>query len=114
MNVHLGATLREAREHEGIEQRDLADLLGVGESTISKVENGHRTLSATEFLTLGLIFHTWFDMETHDLVGELTADLAARLREYLDKTDFRPVEFHKRDWLTNLLTQLDRGIGEDA
>lgn len=114
MNDHLGAALQEARAFRGLEQHELAALLGVSVSTISKVEHGSRTLSAAEFLTLGLIFPDWFEMQASDLFTDLKADLAARLREFLDGKTFKPTEFQKRDWLRERLAKLDDGVAEIA
>lgn len=107
MNEHLGAALRGARTFHNLEQHELAELLGVSVSTISKVETGARTLNAAEFLTLGLIFPNWFEMQASDLFLDLKADLAARLREFFDRKSFAPTEFRKRDWLFDRLAQLD-------
>ena len=83
MNHQFSAALKQAREQHNLEQHELAALLGIKKCMVSKIERGVRSLSATEFLTLGLIFPNWFEVEVGDLVMDLRADLAARLRDYL-------------------------------
>ena len=107
MNEHLGAAIKEARDYRGFEQQELATLLGVSESTMSKLEHGKRTLNATEFLTLGLIFPEWFRMRIDELLCDLKADLATRFRQFLEEARFGPLEFRKRDWLQERLSSLD-------
>lgn len=114
MNVHLGTALKDARDNRNLKQHELADLLGVSASTISKVEHGNRPLRAIEFLTLGLIFPNWFEMQANDLVTDLTADLATRLQAFLATRKFGPLEYQKRDWLHDRLAQMERGAGEIA
>ena len=41
----IGSRLRELRKKKGVSQEDLAKLLGVTKSTISKYELGHRAMS---------------------------------------------------------------------
>lgn len=111
MNHQIHAALKQAREHHNLEQHELAALLGVKKCMVSKVERGVRSLSATEFLTLGLIFPSWLEVDARELVTDLRADLAARLREYLADQSFGPLAYAKRDWLKARLRELD---GEDA
>jgi len=114
MNKHLGAALVEARERRGLDQHELAQLLGIRNCMVSKVEGDKRALTATEFMTLGLLFPNWFEMEVADLVTDLRADLAARLREFLAERTFAPLELQKRDWLNGRLTSLDSDTVVDA
>lgn len=107
MNNHFGAALREARTARSLEQRDVAELLGLSESTISKIESGVRGLSASEMLTLGLLFPSWFEVQVEEIVQDLKANLATRLRQLLSERTFKPMEFEKRDWLKQRLAELD-------
>lgn len=114
MNDHLGAALIEARTQRGLDQYELAELLGMKKCQLSKVENGNRAISASEFLTLGILFPNWFEMEIGDLATDLKADLAARLREFLAKRTFTPLQLAKRDWLNERLADLDGDTSVDA
>ena len=46
----LCAALREAREQAGLTQTDLAKRLGVGQSYVSKIENGDRKIEVAELV----------------------------------------------------------------
>jgi len=37
----LGTFIRNARAHSGLTQQALADLVGTGQKTVSRIENGH-------------------------------------------------------------------------
>lgn len=37
----LGAHIRNARIHRNLSQQELADMVGTGQKTISRIENGH-------------------------------------------------------------------------
>ena len=107
MNERLGVSLKEAREQRGLDQQELATLLGIGKVAVSKLETGSRQLTVGEFLTAGLIFGDWFEMQANDLVDVLTADLVMRLEAHLHKAEFAPTEFGKREWYGELLNRLN-------
>lgn len=46
----LCTALREARESAGLTQTDLANRLGVGQSYVSKIENGDRRIEVAELV----------------------------------------------------------------
>ncbi|HEY0733986.1 MAG TPA: helix-turn-helix transcriptional regulator [Herpetosiphonaceae bacterium] len=54
LNRRIGAALREARLSRGVTQDDLAQLLAVDRTMISRYERGSRTLSAPALLS---VFH---------------------------------------------------------
>jgi transcriptional regulator with XRE-family HTH domain len=46
--MDYGERLRLAREHKGLTQIELAELSGVNQSTISKIESGHQHSSSLD------------------------------------------------------------------
>lgn len=50
LNLTIGAAIREARLSRGVTQDDLARLLGVDRTMVSRYERGQRTLSAPALL----------------------------------------------------------------
>lgn len=61
---HLAAKLRYAREAAGLNQRQVADQLGIGShSIISELENGQRRLDVVELIVLAELYGkdpAWF------------------------------------------------------
>jgi transcriptional regulator with XRE-family HTH domain len=65
LNRRIGTALREARLSRGVTQDDLAQLLRVDRTMISRYERGSRTLSAPALLS---VFHYLeYSLETLDL-----------------------------------------------
>ena len=107
MSKKFAAALKEARDDKDLDQSELAELLGVPNNAICRIETGQRSVSASEMLTLGLLFPNWFEVQVADLVTDLKADLAARLRQFLNGRSFKPTEFSKQEWLKGRLASLD-------
>lgn len=61
----LGRRLRAAREDAGLSQQDVANKLGVYQSTVAFMENGRRDVSALELAQLARLF----GMTTDALLG---------------------------------------------
>lgn len=61
---HLAAKLRRAREAAGLNQRDVAERLGIGShSIVSELENGQRRLDVVELIVLAELYGkdpAWF------------------------------------------------------
>lgn len=107
MNESLGALICSARKNASLDQSEFGKLIGIDDATVSKIEHGHRTLTAPELLTCTLLFEDWFEFQTESLMEELTADLATRVREFLGTTKFAPDQVSKKHWFQALLTRLD-------
>lgn len=52
----LGKRLRAAREDAGLSQQDVADRLGIYQSTVAFMEKGRRDVSALELVQLARLF----------------------------------------------------------
>jgi transcriptional regulator with XRE-family HTH domain len=107
MKHHLGEALQVARKSSGLEQAELGALLGTDKQTISKTERGQRRMQASELITFARIFGDQFEFATEAHMSELVADLATRLRKFLGVTKFAPDKIGKREWLRQLLSELD-------
>lgn len=107
MHKTFCALVREARQKHHLDQDEFGMLLGWDDATVSKVENGHRPLYADELLALALIFEDEVEVDIETYVEDITADIAARLREYLDDTTFTVDQLGKQEWLQSVLARLD-------
>ncbi len=107
MQNELGRLLAATRVRHGLSQSNLANLLGVTRSAVSKTESGDRRLTTDELLTLTQLFGDSFELGTEHVMPPLISDLAARLRELLDRIEFEPDAYATRDWLRATLHRLD-------
>lgn len=112
MKHRLGALVAEARTNHQLDQTELGHLIGLKKSVVSKIENGERALTGEELLTLTLIFKDWFEFRSESFMEDITADLAARLRDVVETKVFTPLEAKKEVWFQRLLGQLDSAYGE--
>ncbi|MFC1808206.1 type II toxin-antitoxin system antitoxin SocA domain-containing protein [Candidatus Omnitrophota bacterium] len=58
----LGSKIQKVREHAGLSQEKLADMLGMSRVSLSQIENGERKISAQEIANLSKIFNTTSDI----------------------------------------------------
>ena len=63
----IGNRIRELRKKKGVSQEDLAKLLGVTKSTISKYELGHRAMSIDQLKTVLDFFGVEYGLFLSDL-----------------------------------------------
>jgi transcriptional regulator with XRE-family HTH domain len=95
LNVQIGAAIRAARLNRGVTQDDLAHLLQVDRTMISRYERGLRTLSAPALLH---IFHyleyslSTLDLGTHvnDTSGTASAAIPAPVQRIVQMLQDRP------------------------
>lgn len=80
MRKEIRVDLKIGRNQSGLSNADLAHLLGVNKSRISKLENGRATPRPEELCALCLIYGRAADhlflLTTRSLIGEMTERLA--------------------------------------
>ena len=84
MHTQFGGLVKQARIQHHLDQGELAALLGLSRSTISKIEAGARPLSAIEFLSIAHLFGDWLECAVENLMTEIISDLATRIRTVLE------------------------------
>lgn len=75
--LRLGTALREARDAIGMGQRELASLIGIHHTILSKFENGHRVPSTEQ--TAMMLAHLHVNGDHADAIIELARDTSAPL-----------------------------------
>ncbi len=80
MHTSFALDLKVARRKAGLAQEDLAHLLGLDKSTISKIERGVRPVTLPELCALALIYGRTSDSVLAAVWPDAAADLAARLQ----------------------------------
>ena len=74
--VILGETLVSARERAGLKQSNVAAVLGVPPSYLSKIENGTRRLDVIELIRIAEAM----GVDPAEIVGDLQQELRKKLR----------------------------------
>lgn len=90
----IGKKLREAREEMGLEQKDIAQELGIGESAYGHIESGRSSIKAEYLIQLPKIFNkplSWFVGENVELTNLTTNEqyLLELYRALPDEGPFR-------------------------
>jgi transcriptional regulator with XRE-family HTH domain len=80
MDTSFALDLKVTRRKAGLAQEDLAHLLGVDKSTVSKIERGVRPIMLPELCALAFIYGKRTDQLLASLWSDTAADLAVRLQ----------------------------------
>jgi transcriptional regulator with XRE-family HTH domain len=64
--MSIGEKIKDLRKEKGINQQEIADLIGMHRSNYSKIENGQRELSVSALSNIA----SFFDLSTDQLMGE--------------------------------------------
>ena len=73
-HVRFGAFLRSVRESAGVSQRELAKLMNLPQSFVSKIERGERQVQVLEFIEICRLLK----VSPGTLVGQFSADTGPR------------------------------------
>lgn len=57
----IGQRIKELRTESGLTQKDLAEMIGVAQNTVSQYENGTASTSLEIIIKLSEVFHTTTD-----------------------------------------------------
>ncbi len=81
MSKQFAFDLRLARKKSGLMQRDVAQLLGVAQATLSDLENGRYRPSIEHICTLSLIYGRNFEHLFAEVLNEAREHLRCRIEE---------------------------------
>lgn len=81
MSKQFAFDLRLARKKSGLMQRDVAQLLGVGQATLSDLENGRYRPSVEQLCTLSLIYGRNFEQFFAETLDQAREHLRARITD---------------------------------
>ena len=79
MTKEFALDLKVARQNSGLTHQDCAQLLGVSDATLAKIEAGKRTPSICEICTLSLIYGRSFESLFAGIFRDVRAHLSARI-----------------------------------
>ncbi len=79
MSKQFGFDLRLARKQSGFRQSDVAHLVGIGQNTLSDLENGIYPPSLVYICTLSLIYGQGFEQHVSEVLDEAREALRSRL-----------------------------------
>ena len=107
MNEKLAALVRDLRISHNLSETELVQLLGLSRSSIVRIERGDKQLTATELVSLASLFGGALTIGIEKLLSDVVADLATRLRIFLENASLGADQQHKADWLHDTLFRLD-------
>lgn len=104
-NIELGQRLKDARMLAGLSQKQVSDLLSIRRPSISEIERGERSVSATELKQ----FAGLYDVSTDWLLASentepASAEIAARI--------FQQLSLEERSRVLSLLRSLPSREGK--
>jgi transcriptional regulator with XRE-family HTH domain len=105
--MHTRTTVRRLRKSIGLAQHELATLLGVNQSAVSRIEAGTPP-EVDHLLALHILFDTPAHVlfaGRHEAVGEEVARRAAELERTLQRQRNRHAE-RKRSWLRDMIRRI--------
>lgn len=79
MSTEFSLDLRKARRVAGLRQEDVAHLMGMSSTSVSRLERGQRRPSLVQIVTLSLIFGRSFESFFATTMEEVKGDLRRRI-----------------------------------
>ena len=107
MNEKLAALVHELRVSHSLTETELGQLLGLSRSSIVRIERGDKQLTATELVSLASLFGGALTIGIEKFLSDVMADLATRLRIFLENMPGGADQPQKADWLHDTLFRLD-------
>ena len=119
----IGRRLQEVRKHIGLKQTDVAEQIGVGSLTISRLERGNSVNSSTifklldfysQYVSLNALFAESFPENTEEAFHNNRIEVPVSLLEYLisfiDK-QHKDINNTLNHFQTNFVDRLHKAIG---
>ena len=106
MKEFLKVDLRIARQHSGLRGQDVATLLGVSRSRLSKLENGYARPRVKELIGLSLIYGQSFGELFQLCASRLTDKLEERIATLAENCPESPSNQARQATLSNLADRL--------
>ncbi|MFZ5618504.1 MAG: helix-turn-helix domain-containing protein [Pseudomonadota bacterium] len=106
MLTDFALDLRLARRRSGLSQHDVAHLLAVEQSTLSRLEQGKRPPTVRQFIQLSLIYGRSFRSLLAEIMREVKPELALRLDELPQRNRPRVAMFNRAYTLKGMRARL--------
>ena len=109
MTDGFGPLAKQVREGHNYTQLDVARLLGIDDSRLSRLESGEQQVSLKDYMGFAVLFSTEFSIKTSEKMAELKADIYARLCDLVEaeRNDPNPKSFNRRSNLNALKGDLE-------
>lgn len=102
MEVRTGQIIKQLREEKGLSQTDMALIIGINNSVLSRIESGKRPVEDTEIIK----FAEYFRVSTDYLLG-LSEFKKGRLLTVKDLRTFLPEETVNNHEIKAIVDKLD-------
>ena len=107
MGMNFALDIKVARRRSGLSQADVAHLLGVHRTRVSKLERGRYTPSANELASLSLIYGRRFPDLGNSTMPEICRALSERLATLPNRSDYASGLTNKAHTLNALAERLE-------
>jgi len=107
MGTNFALDIKVARRRSGLSQADVAHLLGVHRTRVSKLERGRYTPSADELASLSLIYGKQFPELGSSTLPEICRSLSERLGTLPNRSDYASGLSNKAHTLNALAERLE-------
>lgn len=104
--MNLALDLKIARRRSGLSQSQVAHLLGVHRTRLSKLEKGRRPATAHELATLSVIFSLPLSELGRTSIHEIHGELRERLDHFPNLTNYTARPSKRADTLNALVASL--------
>ena len=107
MGINFALDIKVARRRSGLSQADVAHLLSIHRTRVSKLERGRYTPHAQELATLSLIYGRRFPDLGNRAMPEICRALSERLATLPNRSDYASGQTNKAQTLNALAERLE-------
>lgn len=113
MQYTYALELKVARRKAGLTQEDVAHLLGISDTRISRLENGKSNLTVHEIAALGVIYGKSFEGLFRMAFDEVIAAMPERIATLPIRQDNWLGRFNRENTIANIVARLETQPIED-
>lgn len=112
---HIGQRIADLREDHDMQQGELADILGIHRSVLSRIEKGHRPIREDELLRIARYFHVSIDdLLNNEPLPQTSTETYCTHREKELLRKYRAISRENKNLLDALLDSFYRSNSTDG